>query len=67
MIRYTDGSIVLDKWELRSLYELYLKRREKKLITDEDVEKKKKEITRTLLCRIWFFLKYPRIELEVKQ
>ena len=64
MIEYTDGTVVLDKWDLRALFELYLKRGEKKQIRDEDLEEKKKEITKTLLRRIYFRLKYPRIELE---
>jgi len=65
MIEYTDGTVVLDKWDLRALFELWLKRGEKKRIGDEDVEEKRKEITKTLLRRIYFWLKYPRIELEV--
>ena len=64
MIVYTDGTIVLDKWDLRALFELSLKRREKKVIRNEDVEEKRKEITKTLLRRVYFWLKYPRIELE---
>ena len=64
MIVYTDGTVVLDKWDLRALFELWIKRREKKLITNEDLEEKRKEITKTLLCRIYFRLKYPRIELD---
>ena len=64
MIQYTDGTVVLDKWDLRALYELHLKRREKKVIRNEDLEEKRKEITKTLLRRAYFWLKYPRIELE---
>jgi len=64
MIEYTDGTVVLDKWDLRALFELCLKCGEKKRIRNEDLEEKRKEITKTLLRRIYFRLKYPRIELE---
>ena len=65
MIQYTDGTVVLDKWDLRALFELYLG--EKKVIRNEDVEEKKKEITKTLLHRVYFWLKYPRIELDYQR
>ena len=66
MIKYTDGTVVLDKWDLRALVELWLEgeRGEKKTIVDEDLEEKRKQITKTLLRRIYFRLKYPIIELE---
>ena len=66
MIKYTDGTVVLDKWDLRALVELWLEgeRGEKKTIVDEDLEEKRKQITKTLLRRIYFRLKYPIVELE---
>lgn len=67
MIEYTDGTVVLDKWDLRALFELYLKRGEKKCITNEDLEEKREEITKTLLRRVYFWLKYPRIGWEYQR
>jgi len=66
MIEYTDGTVILDKWDLRVLFELWLEgiRGEKKTITDEDLEEKRKEMTKTLLRRTYFRLKYPWICLE---
>ena len=58
MIEYTDGTVVFDKWDFRALFELYPKRGEMKRITSEDLEEKRKEITKTLLRRTYFRLKY---------
>ncbi len=62
MIEYTDGTVVMDKWDLRALLELRPPKQEKKLtITYIDLEKKRKELTKTLLRRTYFRLKYPWI------
>ena len=64
MIDYTDGTVALDKWDLRALFELWLNHKEKPRITDKDVEDKRNEMTKTLLRRTYFRLKYPWICLE---
>jgi len=68
MIEYTDGTVVLDKQDLRAFFELYLEFvcGGKKTITNEDLEEKRKEMTKTLLRRTYFRLKYPWICLEVE-
>ena len=65
MIEYTDGTVLLDKWDLRALLELRPKQG-KKLITDEELEEKRKEITKTLLRKTYFRLKYPWISVGVE-
>ena len=67
---YKDGSATLDKWDIRALVELLKKSksfRGKQAINigtfkDEEVNQMREKITKTLIHKIWFWLKYQAIK-----
>ena len=62
MIKYTDDSVSMDEWDLRALFELVFSRTDRGIrvrrITEEQLEEKRKEITSTLLRRLYYGIKY---------
>ena len=55
MIIHKDGSATVDKWDLRSLFELGTG-----TWSDKEVNNMRYRITKTTFHRIWYSIKYPR-------
>lgn len=55
MIIHKDGSATIDKWDLRTLFELGTG-----TWSDKEINNMRYRITKTIFHRIWYSIKYPR-------
>lgn len=54
---HEDGSATLDKWDIRAVIELGAGK-----WTDKQINAERNKITRTILHKFWYILKYPAIK-----